>query len=52
MREGGGEGVRTDRCIAGLAGEMNEERKAIVRKVGSTHAMPTEYDRSDLLHYA
>ena len=36
MREGGGgdgEGVSADRCIAGLVGEMNEERKAIVRKV-------------------
>ena len=36
VREGGGgdgEGVTTDRCIAGLVGEMNEERKAIVRKV-------------------
>ena len=31
--EGGGENVRGDRCVAGLVGEMNEERKALVRKV-------------------
>ena len=31
--EGGGEDVRGDRCVAGLVGEMNEERKALVRKV-------------------
>lgn len=31
--EGRGEDVRGDRCVAGLVGEMNEERKALVRKV-------------------
>ena len=31
--EGGGEEVRGDRCVAGLVGEMNEERKSLVRKV-------------------
>ena len=34
--EGGeGEGVRSDRLIAGLVGEMNEERKSVVRKVST-----------------
>ena len=36
-----GEGVRNDRCIAGVIGEMNEDRKAMVRKV-SFHQI-TEY---------
>ena len=43
VREGGGgdgEGVSTDRCIAGLVGEMNEERKAIVRKVRNLSCLP------------
>ena len=43
VREGGGEGVRTDRCIAGLVGEMNEDRKAIVRKVQQPIAYSTFY---------
>ena len=32
-REEEGERVRSDRLVAGLVGEMNEDRKAIVRKV-------------------
>ena len=36
VKEGRGEDVRTDRCVAGLVGEMNEDRKAIVRKVYTT----------------
>ena len=37
---GGGDGVSADRCIAGLVGEMNEERKAIVRKVRNLSCLP------------
>ena len=37
--------MRGDRVIAGLVGEMNEERKAIVRKVrNQLHLMPTIHE--------
>ena len=39
--EGGeGEEVRRDRLVAGLVGEMNEDRKLIVRKVSLSHSSP------------
>ena len=45
VREGEGEGVWCDRWVTGLVGEMDEDRKAIVRKVSHMYVM------GDVLEY-